>query len=321
MRCERAECFCEGLVEIFELVGRVPRAVAPGDATEAGRMPFGKVTESRPSPQTRARCRLGPRFRDPHSGDEKGSVENAVGFLRRNLLVPVPSVASVAGPDARLRIGCERINSTSRNKFRESTTKAFPVDFAATVSLPGVRFDSVRWQRARSDKRGYVRIDGNSYCAGPAWHDRGLVVGVRANSVSIFTDRNRRVATLPRCWGEGELIRNPLSLVPAIVARPRAFGESTIRRDMPDDLVAAIDRCDRPQVRRALRAIGRAAATSGFEAACEAARRIFDGGRVPDDASCDVLARRVAAGEHVGDGVDLTAYDRLVGEEARLRVA
>ena len=140
------------------------------------------------------------------------------------------------------------------------------------MSLPGVRFDSVRWQRARSDKRGYVRIDGNPCCAGPAWHDRGLVVGVRANSVSIFTDRNRRVATLPRCWGEGELIRNPLSLVPAIVARPRAFGESTIRRDMPDDLVAAIDRCDRPQVRQALRAIGRAAATPGSGAACEAAR-------------------------------------------------
>ena len=46
-------------------------------------------------------------------------VENAVGFLRRNLLVPVPSVASVDELNARLRVGCERINSTSRNKFRE----------------------------------------------------------------------------------------------------------------------------------------------------------------------------------------------------------
>ena len=318
--CERAGRLCEGLAGVLGLVGRVPRVMVPGDATEAGRMLFGRAAESRLFSQPRAHYRFESRFRDPHSGNERGSVGNAVGLPRRNLLVPVPSVASAAGPDARLRIGCERINSTSRNKFRESTTKAFPVDFAAMMSLPGVRFDSVRWLGARSDKRGYVRIDGNSYCAGPAWHDRGLVVGVRANSVSIFTDRNRRVATLPRCWGEGELIRNPLSLVPAIVARPRAFGESTIRRDMPDDLVAAIDRCDRPRARQALRAIGRAAATSGFEAACEAARRIFDGGRVPDDASCDVLARRVAAGEHVGDGVDLTAYDRLVGEEARLRV-
>ena len=109
------------------------------------------------------------------------------------------------------------------------------------MSLPGVRFDSAGWLGARSDKRGYVRVDGNSYCAGPAWHDRDLVVGVRANSVDILADRNRRVATLPRCWGEGELAGNPLSLVPAIVARPRATVESTIRRDMPEDLVAAID--------------------------------------------------------------------------------
>lgn len=40
---------------------------------------------------------------------------------------------------------------------------------------------------------------------------------------------------------------------------------------------------------------------------------------MPDDASCDMLARRVAAGERDGGGVDLTAYDRLVGEGARLR--
>ena len=156
------------------------------------------------------------------------------------------------------------------------------------VSLPGVRLGPAGWLGARSDERGHVRAGGDPCCAGPAWHDRGLVVGVRASGVSILADRNRRVATPPRCWGEGELIRNPLSLVPAIVARPRAFGESTIRRDMPDDLVAAIDRCDRPQVRQAPGAIERAAATSGSGAACEAARGAFDSGRVPDDASCDV---------------------------------
>ena len=76
-----------------------------------------------------------------------------------------------------------------------------------------------------------------------------------------------------------------------------------------------------PQARRAPGAIGRAAATSGSGAACEAARRAFGGGRVPDDASCDVLARRVAAGERDGGGAGPAAYDRLVGEGARLRAA
>ena len=76
-----------------------------------------------------------------------------------------------------------------------------------------------------------------------------------------------------------------------------------------------------PRARRAPGATGRAAATSGSGAACEAARRAFDGGRVPDDASCDVLARRVAAGERDGGGAGPAACDRLVGEGARPRVA
>ena len=72
--CERAGRLCEGLVGVLGLVGRVPRAVVPGDATEAGRMPLGKAAESRLFSRPRAHYRLGSRFRDPHSGNEKGSV-------------------------------------------------------------------------------------------------------------------------------------------------------------------------------------------------------------------------------------------------------
>jgi hypothetical protein len=50
---------------------------------------------------------------------------------------------------------------------------------------------------------------------------------------------------LERSWGEGEAVRNPASLMPALVARPRAFGESTMRRDVPDGLVSATERCDK----------------------------------------------------------------------------
>lgn len=184
-------------------------------------------------------------------------------------------------------------------------------------ALPGVPFDAVRWVSARADKRGYVEAAGNRYCAGPSWHSRDLLVGLRAGSVEILADRGRRVAVLPRAWGAGETVRNPLSLVPALVARPRAFGESTIRRDMPAALVDALDRCGKAERRRALRAISRAAASSGFEAACEAAALVFAAGRVPDDASVDVLARRAAAGRRVAaGGPDLAVYGGFLGKGA-----
>lgn len=115
--------------------------------------------------------------------------------------------------------------------------------------------------------------------------------------------------TLAAAFGEGPAVRNPLSLVPAIIARPRAFGESTIRRDMPPGLVEGIDRMDSAGRRRTLRSIGRASESSGFEAACEAALRVVEGGRVPDDATVDVLARRIAGGGGGAGGADLSVYD------------
>lgn len=302
---------------VFEWVGRAPRALVPDDATEAGRMLRGVVTESELLSHFRAHHRLESRCRDPCPGNERGSVENAVGLLRRNLLVPVPEVASIDELNERLRAGCERINAGARSRAGAPTPEALREDLAGMLALPGTPFDAAGWAHARADKRGYVRVDGNPCCVGPAWHDRELVVGVRARSVEVLADRGRRVATLARSFGEGETVRNPASLIPALVARPRAFGESTIRLDMPAALVGDIDRCDKAGRRRALRATGRASEHSGFGAACEAAARIFGGGRVPDDASCDALARRVAAGGPEPGRADLAVYDGFLGEATR----
>lgn len=280
-------------------------------------MAFGKVTESRLFSQFRAHYRCESRYCNPYSGNEKGSVENAVGFLRRNLLVPVPVADSLDELNARLASGCGRINAGARNREGRRTAEALPEDLAGMLALPGTPFDAVRWAHARADKRGYVRVDGNLYCAGPAWHDREPLVGVRARTVEVLADRGRHVATLARSFGEGETVRNPVSLMPALVARPRAFGESTIRRDMPDGLVEAIDRCGKADRRQALRVLGRVAGVAGFGAACEAEERVFAGGRVPDEASCDILARRIAAGGKEGAaGPDLSVYDGFLGREA-----
>jgi len=315
---QRAECMCAALAEVFAQWGRAPATVVLDNATEAGRMSRGgAVTESALFSQFRGHYRFESRYCNPYSGNEKGSVENAVGFLRRNLLVPVPSFATLAELNAHLRSGCERLAAGSRARDGRPTAEALREDLASMLALPGTPFDAVRWLRARADKRGHVSVDGREYCAGPAWHGRELLVGVRAASVEILADRGRRVALLPRAFGEGPCVRNPLSLIPALVARPRAFGESTVRADMPPALVEAVDRMGPEDRRRTLRAVCRAAGASGFDAACEAAAAVAAGGRVPDDTSVDVLARRIASGGgDGGGGADLSVYDGFLREGA-----
>ena len=313
--CQRAECMCDGLAGIFSRIGRAPHTLVLDNATEAGRMVRGEVAESGLFRLFRSHYRISSRYCNPYSGNEKGSVENAVGFLRRNLLVPVPSSPTLEALNAWLAESCDRLNAASRARDGRPTPEAMAEDLAAMNALPGAPFDAVRWVRARSDKRGYVTVDGREYVCGPAWHSRELLVGVRAASIEVLADRGRLVARLPRAFGEGPAVRNPLSLVPALVARPRAFGESTIRLDMPPGLVEAVDAMDAAGRRRVLRAIERAAGPSGFAAACEAAEMCCSGGRVPDDASVDLAARRIAAGRGApGGAADLSVYDGLLRE-------
>lgn len=162
-----------------------------------------------------------------------------------------------------------------------------------------------------------MRIDGDPCRAGPAWHDRGLVVGVRAETVEVPADRGGHVATPPRSFGQGEAVRNPAPPMPALAARPRASGESAIRRDMPQGLADATDRLDKAGRGQALRVPGRCAEVSGSEAACEAEERVPASGGIPDGASADMLARRIAAGGR-GEcaGPDLPACDGFLGRGA-----
>lgn len=226
---QRSECMCEGLSGIFGQIGRASAALVLDNATEAGRMSRGEVTESRPFSLFRAHYRCASRYCNPYSGNEKGSVENAVGYIRRNLLVPVPSVGTLEELNGMLEAGCARSNAASPCRDGRPAAEALAGDLAAMAALP---------------------------------------------------------------------------------ARLRAFGESAIRRDMPAGLVEAVDRMDPAGRRQTLRSISRAAEISGFEAACGAALRVVEGGRVPDDATVDVLARWIAAGgaEAMG-GADLDVCD------------
>lgn len=318
LESQKSECLCDGLREIFEWIGRAPHSIVLDNATEAGRMVRGEVTESKLFSQFRLHYRCASRYCNPYSGNEKGSVENAVGFLRRNLLVPEPRVASVKELNANLRAGCDRINAMSSNRDGKPSSDAVREDLAGMLALPGVAFDAVRWVSVKANKLGKVEVDGVSYMAGPSWHSWDLLAGMRRDTVEIVDGRGRKVAILPRAWRPGSDVRNPASLLPALLARPRAFGESTIRADMPDALVASIDGCGKDSRRKALRAISRAAEASGFDAACRAAATIFKSGRIPDDASTDMLARRICVGDGASGGPDLSIYDAFIASERRL---
>ena len=84
---ETSECVCQALRNVFEHVGGVPTKIVFDNATGVGRRVGGGVRTTELFAACSAHYGFRFRFCNPRSGNEKGSVENKVGCVRRNLFV------------------------------------------------------------------------------------------------------------------------------------------------------------------------------------------------------------------------------------------
>ena len=119
---ETTECVCHGLLQVFGHMGMAPRVLVFDNATGVGHCNAdGTVTQTRLFSLFSAHYGFETRFCNPYAGHEKGSVENAVGFVRRNLMVPEPSAE---GWDALTRAWLDECDEIAR---REHYRQAAPI--------------------------------------------------------------------------------------------------------------------------------------------------------------------------------------------------
>jgi transposase len=313
---ESAECVCHGLTLIFARAGMVPRVLVFDNATGVGhRNKDGSVTQTRLFSLFCAHYGFETRFCNPYSGNEKGSVENAVGFVRRNLMVPVPSAEGWDALSAAWLESCDRI--AERDHYRENVpiVSLFQIELERMLALPRVVFDACDWREAKADKTGAVTVDSNRYLAGPRWHSMRLNIGVRALGIELRSPDGEPIVMFERIWGHDPRTQiDPMSLLAIIARKPRAWGESPIRGDFPENVRNLLDRMDGRARAGLIDDIRRAATVSGFAAAARAASAIVDAGRHPDGPSIDQMARRGSQDRPAAAGQDLTRYDTYMEE-------
>ena len=209
--------------------GGAPRRVMVLDnATEAGRMVRGEVTESRLFSQFRATTAWRPGTGSPCLRQrEESSAENAVGFLRRNLWFRSRlRVDGGAQPPPRRGAGPRRLaRATVGRRLRLPLTTS-PRCARCPASLRRGEVGAGQGRQAGLRQRGGgSRSGGRAHfgTTGGCWRAAGRHGDPRrpraqGGRAAQGVRRGPPCATWPR-------------FAPALVARPRAFGESTIRRD------------------------------------------------------------------------------------------
>jgi transposase len=316
---ETAECVCQGLLDIFIHVGGVPTVLVFDNATGVGRRIGSQVKQTELFKRFSLHHRFETRFCNPYSGHEKGSVENKVGFIRRNMFVPIPDISG---------LGLQRYNellliqaSDDRDHYEkgQSISVLFKTDQAALLALPSKRFEVVRWELYVTDKYGRVTIDGTHvYSVAPELAQSRVWVGFSAHQVRITTSDGTPVAIHTRGFGKHRTEHIDQSrMMTALIGKPRAWEASTLRQSMTGRPAQTfIDGLDTPMFNSYLTMIRDQAATHGLPQVLDALDWLVTRGTSFTPVDLATLAWRADStglDTPVGAGPDLTIYDTAFG--------
>jgi hypothetical protein len=139
-------------------------------------------------------------LRGREGAHEKGGVEGEVGRFRRNHLVPVPAVASLAGLNALLRAGCEQDLCRRIAGRAETVGEALARERPLLRRLPAERFDAAESASPRVDQKSLVTLRQNRYSVPTRL--AGLRVSARIGAGEIvIAHEGREVARHERLQG------------------------------------------------------------------------------------------------------------------------
>lgn len=319
---ETGECVCQGLVDFFLFIGAVPYMILFDNATGIAKRFADRIQQSELFTRFRLHYGFIARFANVRSGWEKGCVENKVGALRRNLLVPplklfyplqefnrevmIPQSFAFRADEAHYEKG-------------KTGTELFQQDRKAMLPLPSSPFHVARIDSMKTDATGCFSMDGgHTYVLGSGHSLESVLVSKGAWEISVYTASGAFIKTFPRAYGNGPSTTYDIEAVlRSSVNKPNSWMNSPVRDAMEDGgFKEYLDGIDNTGRRRGLYMLNECADRYGFGMASVAANILCKDGRIPSKEDLIVLCNRMetfplGASENATH-VDLSVYDLLL---------
>jgi transposase len=162
---------------------------------------------------------------NPGKGQEKGGVENLVGYARRNFLVPLPEVESFDELNEYLRDCCDR-DAVSRERFGKPVEELWNEELEKLQPLPKRLPKACVVLTLKVNRRQMVRLSGNGYSVPPQYV--GQVVTVQAYVFQVIISfREKTIAVHERNYGRDDQVLDPQHYLPVLLQKPGAFDRAT----------------------------------------------------------------------------------------------
>jgi len=313
-RGETAECVSQGLKDIFHHLGGVPLRIVFDNASGIGRRVGEKITMSELFLRFKCHYGFSVSFCNPASGNEKGNVENKVGYVRRNFFVPIPRVGDLQAWNESLLTEVEKDFDRQHYKKPGTIGDLFALDRKALAPLPSHPFHVERHEKVLTDGYGKFCLDGKHwYATSPELAGKNLVAGIGAHTVTVYNLNGAIECVHRRVYGPLRTdTSNYKTSLEALLRKPGAWKNSDVRHAMPPSGREFLDAADRGGRMRILTTLAKVSEELSFEAALASLVEAIRLNKT-DDYSLKALANR-AAYEELGAGTqsgpDLSTYDR-----------
>ena len=266
------ECLLEGMKAIFEHIDGVPIVIRFDNMSTAVK----KIKEYGERDLTKGFLRFmmhydfQSNFCNPNSGHEKGSVENKVGYHRRNLFVPIPEFKDLKEYNKQLLEKCDQDMNRMHYKGYGLIKDLFTEDKFEFFKLPKVPFEVYLHEFAKADNYGKVKFDGKTYSASPDMAGRQVMVKAGAYDVDILDVDCNHIVQHRRLYGEEKESMYWIPYLELMSKRPTALKYTGLFNQLPAILKEYLEKCNHEHKKQALKLLVKMTAHTNMDTAIAA---------------------------------------------------
>lgn len=247
------ECLAFGLQQIFAIIGHIPNTIRCDNMSTAvakvirrGDLAQGECDiDPRDHPRKltqnfkalTAHYGFLPEFCNPAAGNEKGSVENAVGWIRRNFFCPLRRFNGdyAALNDNLTRFCLQQAQKQHYKNQRQTIAQLFTQDCAVMLAPPEQPFSAWTWSQGKVSKTCRVVCETNEYQinANPGTK---VLIKKSWDQLVFLTEHGQELGHYQRCYDKRKDNIDWKQELARVTEKPSAFNNSLLSRIAPQEV-------------------------------------------------------------------------------------
>lgn len=230
---ENQECVMEGLKRIFMHIGGVPSVILMDNMKPAVNiLPNGEKELTEGFRRFVLHYRFEAKFCNTAAGNEKGNVENKIGYHRRNWFVPIPEIDNLEEFNKTLWQKAIKDLNRTHYKKKELMFNLFEDDKEKLLYLPANEYEVFKIKEASVDKWGYVKFDDNAYAVNPEFQGKQVTLKIYYDTVEIYYD-HKRLTSYVRCYEKYKELLDWKQYISLLCKKPGALEDVKFYNQIP----------------------------------------------------------------------------------------